>query len=130
MEVLAMIAPYPFTKVLQCPQLKLFNRALTSSQFRRDLTQALLTNEAPDDHPPLIVWQRFDELVKHCPLLDIVFNADLLQVVRYDFLPLSDPLPAIRKHVRRNPQQPCDERQAAPFEPRKAGQRLVEDIRR
>src|SRR5713226_3538793 len=130
MEVLAMIAPYPFTKVLQCPQLKLFNRAFTSSQFRRDLTQALLSNEAPDDHPPLIVWQRFDELVKDCPLLDIVFHADLLQVFRHDFPQPSDLVPTIRKQIRRNPQEPRDERQAVPFESWKVGQSLVEDVRR
>jgi hypothetical protein len=56
-----MIAPYPFTKILQCSELKLLDRTLAVSKFRRDLAQTLLTNKTPDDHPPLIVWQRLDE---------------------------------------------------------------------
>jgi hypothetical protein len=127
--MLAMIAPYPFTKILQCPQLKLFDRTLAASKFRRDLAQTLLTDEAPDDHPPLIVGQRIDELVKYRPLLDIVFNSNLIEIIVHGFLARSRPPPAIRKHVRRNAQKPCHERQAAPFEPRKASQGLVEDIR-
>src|ERR1700687_1187984 len=124
-----MIAPYPYTKILQAPQLKLLDRALAPSKFRRDLTQTLLTDEPSDYHPPLIRWQRFDELVKQCPLLDVVFHADLFHVVRHDFLLPSKPLPVVRKHARRNPQKPCHDRQATPFELPKATQSLVKDFR-
>jgi hypothetical protein len=110
--------------------LKLLDRALATPEFSRDLAQTLLADEASDDHLPLIGWERVDELVKHDPPLDIVFHADLFQIVGRDFLLLGGPLPAIRKYVCCNPQEPCRERQAAPLEPRKAGQGLVEDLRR
>src|ERR1700691_1275618 len=127
--MLAMIAPYPITKVLQCPELKLLDCTLAASKFRGDLAQTPLGNKKPVDHPLLIVWQRLDELVKHCPLLDVVFHADLFQVIRHDFLLSGKTVPAVREYVCRDPQKPCHERQSAPFESRKARQRMVEYIR-
>ncbi len=120
-----MVAPHLITKILQCPELKLLDRALAASKFRGDLAQTLLRNEAPDNHPPLILWQHLDELVKHCSPFDMPFHADLLQAVGHNFLQPSDSVPAIRKQVSCNSEEPRDERQAAPLEPWKIGQSLA-----
>src|SRR5260370_27915945 len=112
--MLAMIAPYPFTKILQCPQLKLFDRTLAASKFRGDLAKTFLANKTPDDHPPLIVGQRLDELVQHRPLLDIVFNSNFIEILVHDLWWPSPPLPAIRQHVRINAQKPYHGRHGPP----------------
>jgi hypothetical protein len=56
-----MFAPYPIAKVLQRPELQLFDRTLAASKFRGDLAQTPLGNKTPVDHPLLIVWQCLDE---------------------------------------------------------------------
>src|SRR5450755_1052847 len=113
--MIAMTAPYSFTKILQSSQLKLLDRALTASEFCRDLAQTSLADKTPEDYLLLIGRQGVHQLVKHGPLLHVVFHSDLLQFISHHFMLLRGPLPAVGKRMRRNPQEPRHERQAAPL---------------
>src|SRR3954469_10184473 len=65
---------------LERAELQLLHRALRPPELPRDLVDAALLHETPDDHLPLIVGKRLHELRQQCAALDGLASARSLEL--------------------------------------------------
>src|SRR5512140_959238 len=69
-SVLCMVTPHQVSKRLQCAELQLLDGSFRTLEFRGDVADAALFDEAPNDDQPLIFRKFIDELIEERAVFD------------------------------------------------------------
>src|SRR5215469_3892713 len=116
-------------QVLDRAKLKLLHRAFAASEFRGNLSDALLLHKSHLNDAELRLRKPLDKLEQHGAALDLVCRGRLLACQRISRF-AARTLVMIRDSPRRNSQQPSQERRASPLEFPDVRQRLPKHLRR
>src|SRR5215467_3769167 len=116
-------------QVLDRAELKLLHRAFAASEFRGNLSDALLLHKSHLNDAELGLRKPLNELEQHGAALDLVCSGRLRACQRIPRF-AARTLVMIRDQPRRNSQQPSQERRASPLEFPDVRQRLPKHIRR
>ena len=117
------------SQCFQRPELKLLDRTFRPAEFLCDIFNGFLFDESLNDYVALIFGKAVHKLKQRRPAFDVV-PARLIEVfgkLRIDRLLF--PAAPIGDGIRRNPEQPYSKGHAAPLEPRKVRQCVMEYFR-